>query len=41
MLADNQDQVIDKASRIIDIINLHLDENPPCQHKLQDILKDL
>ena len=41
MVADIQNLVIDKASRLIDVINLHLDERPPCNHTLDQILDDI
>jgi hypothetical protein len=38
LITDKQNLVIDKASKIIDILNLHLDETPQCQHSLNEII---
>jgi hypothetical protein len=41
MVTDIQNLVIDKASRLIDVINIHLDETPSCRHTLGEILDDI
>jgi len=38
---DSQNSVIDKASKIIDVLNLHLSETVRCRHSLDEILKDI
>jgi hypothetical protein len=40
MVTDNQNLIIDKACKIIDIINVHLDE-PQCRHSIDEILEDI
>jgi len=40
VVTTNQDLVIDKAVKIIDIINFHLNEKPACRHSLNEILED-
>lgn len=34
----DQNQIIDKAAKILDVINDHLDEQPECRHSLKQIL---
>jgi hypothetical protein len=41
MVTNNQNIIVDKASKIIHVINLHLDENPACRHSLDEILEDI
>lgn len=41
MVTDIQNLAIDKASKLIEAINLHLDETPSCRHTLDEILDDI
>lgn len=38
VIQDNQNEIVDKAAKIIDIINVHLDEDPECKHSLKEVL---
>jgi hypothetical protein len=35
---NNHNQIVDRASKIISVINEHLDEFPKCKHSLREIL---
>jgi hypothetical protein len=41
MVTSVQNSVIDKVTKIIDVINLHLEERPTCRHTLDEILGDI
>jgi hypothetical protein len=36
----NQNEIVDKAAKIIDTINLHLDEEPECKHSLKEVVSN-
>lgn len=41
LVTDHHNLIIDKASKIIDVLNHHLDEAPYCSHNLNEILEDI